>query len=500
MTVQPQDGQVQQAGRALVAGIDSSTQSTKVVVVDAADGRVVAAARAAHPDGSEVHPDHWWSALVEACAALPDGLGDGIVDGRTPRVAAVAVGGQQHGMVCLDPDGEVVREALLWNDVRSAPDATALTEELGGRAAWAARIGIVPVASFTATKLRWLARSEPDNARRTARVLLPHDWVTWRLRGGGPGAAAGVQTTTDRGDASGTAYYDPGTGRWDTDLLRLALRRGDADPLPTLPRVLDPAEAAGRTAGGVLVAAGTGDNAAAALGLGVGPGEVVVSLGTSGVVSARHDTPSADPSGYVANFADATGQFLPLVCTLNAARVLTAAAAMLGVDLQTLSRLALEAPEGAGGLTLLPYLDGERTPDLPDSAGSLHGLRRSNMTPVNVARAAVEGMFCGLVDGLDALRDQGVPVERVLLVGGATASEAVREIAPAVFGTAVEVPAEGEYVALGAARQAAWALSGDAEPPVWTRRTTDARKPPADPGPGAALRAAYAAAREQLYP
>lgn len=495
MTVQPQAGRP-----SLVAGIDSSTQSTKIVIVDAADGRVVATSRAAHPDGSEVHPDHWWSALVEACDALPDGLGAGIVDGRTPRVAALAVGGQQHGMVCLDSDGAVVRDALLWNDTRSAPDAAALIDELGGPQAWAARLGLVPVASFTVTKLRWLARKEPVNAARTASVLLPHDWLTWRLRGGGPGAGATVEATTDRGDASGTAYYDAGTGRWDTELLRLALQRGADEQLPTLPRVLDPAAVAGRTAGGVLVGAGTGDNAAAALGMGVGPGDVVVSLGTSGVVSARHDAPSADASGFVANFADATGAFLPLVCTLNAARVLTAAAAMLGVDLDTLSRLALQAPEGAGGLTLLPYLDGERTPDLPDAAGSLHGLLRANMTPENLARAAVEGMFCGLVDGLDALREQGVPVERVLLVGGATASEAVREIAPAVFGTQVEVPAEGEYVALGAARQAAWALSGDSEPPAWSRRTTDARKPPADPGPGAALRAAYAAAREQLYP
>jgi xylulokinase len=483
----------------LVAGIDSSTQSTKIVVVDAADGRVVATSRASHPDGSEVHPDRWWDALVEACSALPDGVGAGIVDAATPRVAAVAVGGQQHGMVCLDSAGAVVREALLWNDTRSAPDAADLIAELGGPGAWADRIGLVPVASFTVTKLRWLARCEPDNARRTSEVLLPHDWLTWRLRGGGPGAGASVAATTDRGDASGTAYYDPGTGRWDTELLRLALRRGDSEPLPTLPRVLDPAEVAGRTAGGVLVAAGTGDNAAAALGLGVGPGEVVVSLGTSGVVTARHDAPSADASGYVANFADATGDFLPLVCTLNAARVLGAAARMLGTDLDGLSRLALAAPEGAGGLTLLPYLDGERTPDLPDAAGSLHGLRRSNMNPANVARASVEGMFCGLVDGLDALRAQGVPVRRVLLIGGATASEAVRTIAPAVFGTSVEVPAEGEYVALGAARQAAWALSGSAQPPAWEREVTDVRLPPTDRGPGAALRAAYASVREQLY-
>lgn len=483
----------------LVAGIDSSTQSTKVVVVDAADGRVVAESRASHPDTTEIHPDVWWAALVEACAALPDGLGAGIVDDATPRVAAVSVGGQQHGMVCLDADGAVVREALLWNDTRSAPDALDLTAELGGAKEWVTRVGLVLVASFTITKLRWLARVEPENAARTRAVLLPHDWLTWRLRGGGPGRPP-VAMTTDRGDASGTGYFDPATGAYDEELLRLALRRDAGDPLPVLPTVLAPAAAAGRTAGGVLVGPGTGDNAAASLGLGVGPGDILVSLGTSGVVSARHDAPSADPSGFVASFADATGGYLPLVCTLNAARVLSAAAAMLDVDLDALSTLALSAPEGAAGLTLLPYLDGERTPDLPTAAGSLHGLRRATMTPANVARAAVEGMFCGLVDGLEALRGQGVRVERVLLVGGATASPAVRAIAPSVFGTTVEVPVEREYVALGAARQAAWVLAGGDEPPAWARETVVAVEAPADPAPGRALRAAYTAVRTRLYP
>ncbi len=486
-------------GPVLVAGIDSSTQSTKVVVVDAADGRVVAEARAPHPDTTEVHPDVWWRALEDACAGLPDGLGAGIVDDATPRVAAVAVGGQQHGMVCLDADGSVVREALLWNDTRSAPDAAELTADLGGAAAWVERIGSVLVASFTITKLRWLARAEPDSVRRTRAVLLPHDWLTWRLRGGGPGRP-GVAMVTDRGDASGTGYFDPGRDAYAEDLLRLALRLPDAAELPVLPTVLGPAAVAGRTGGGAVVGAGTGDNAAASLGLEVRPGDIVVSLGTSGVVSARHDRPSADPRGYVANFADATGGYLPLVCTLNAARVLSAAAAMLDVDLDTLSRLAVSAPVGADGLTLLPYLDGERTPDLPGAAGSLHGLRRSSMTPANVARAAVEGMFCGLVDGLVALRGQGVRADRVLLVGGATASPAVRAIAPSVFGTSVEIPAEKEYVALGAARQAAWALSGLAEPPTWPRDTIEALDAPTDPGPGVELRAAYADVRSRLYP
>jgi len=489
-------------GRTLVAGVDSSTQSTKVVVCDARTGAVVAQGRAPHPDGTEVSADAWWDALGVAAAQLPaDVLAD---------LVAVAVAGQQHGMVTLDSDGALVRDALLWNDTRSAPAAAQLIDEFGGPAAWADATGSVPVASITATKLRWLADAEAAAAARTAQVLLPHDWLTWRLSGGGPGAtggpgASGVATTTDRGDASGTGYWDPATGSYREDLLRLALRR-PSGPLPGLPRVLGPTESPGLTAtgsplgAGLVIGAGTGDNMGAALGLGVRPGDVVVSLGTSGVVSAWHDHPSGDPSGFVAGFADGTGHFLPLVCTLNAARVLSATAALLGTDLAGLTDLALTAPPGAGGLTLLPYLDGERTPNLPDAAGSLHGLRRSTMTPANLARAAVEGMLCGLADGIDALRAQHITVGRVLLIGGAARNAAVQDAAPIVFGTPVTVPADGEYVALGAARQAAWVLSGADEPPDWSAAVETTLAAPADPAPGQALRAAYAAARDALYP
>jgi xylulokinase len=206
---------------------------------------------------------------------------------------------------------------------------------------------------------------------------------------------------------------------------------------------------------------------AAALGLGLESGDVVVSLGTSGTVFAVAAAPSADATGIVAGFADATGRFLPLVCTLNAGRVLSSTAAMLGTDLAGLDRLALRAAPGAGGLVLLPYLDGERTPDLPDATGSLMGMTRDAMTPSNLARASVEGMLCGLADGVDALVKQGVPVRRVLLIGGAAESAAVRVVAPMVLGVPVVVPDPGEYVAHGAARQAAWALSGEPTPPAW---------------------------------
>jgi len=449
-----------------------------VVVCDAESGAVVREARAAHPDGTEIDPAHWWSALQSALGRLMVG------------VEAVAVAGQQHGMVTLDSRGDVVRPALLWNDTRSAPDARDLVEEAGGREAWARATGSVPVASFTVTKLRWLARQEPDAAARVASVVLPHDWLTWRLRGGGPGVD-GVECTTDRGDASGTGYWSPAEGGYRDDLLELAFGRR-----LVVPRVAGPAEVVGRTSRGAAVAAGTGDNMAAALGLDAGPGDVVVSLGTSGTVMAVADAPTADDSGLVAGFADATGRYLPLVCTLNAARVLTAAATMLGTDLDGLDRLALAADPGAGGLVLLPYLDGERTPDLPDATGTLLGLTRATMTPENLARAAVEGMLCGLADGLDALRRLGVEVRRVLMVGGASASAAVRIVAPDVLGAPVVVPAPGEYVALGAARQAAWALSREAAPPTWASANDAAV---GLPGSSSGVREQYATARDLVH-
>jgi xylulokinase len=466
----------------LVAGVDSSTQACKVVVRDAGTGALVREGRAPHPEGTEVHPDAWWDALGRAAAAA-GGLDD---------VAAVSVGGQQHGMVCLDEAGEVVRPALLWNDTRSAGAAADLIAELGGgevgRRRWAEAVGLVPVASFTVTKLRWLADREPDNAGRTAAVCLPHDWLTWRLLGGplrdGPGLD---RLVTDRGDASGTGYWSAATGRYRMDLLRRALGH---DAL--VPRVLGPAHAAGTTPGGRLAGPGTGDNAAAALGLGAQPGDVVVSVGTSGVVSAVSDVPAVDPTGTVAGFADATGRFLPIVVTLNAARVLDAAARILRVDHDELSRLALLVPPGSDGLVVVPYLEGERTPDRPHATGAVHGLRLATSTPGHLARAAVEGVLCGLADGLDALRAHGARIDRVLLVGGGARSEALRRVAPTVLGRPVLVPAPGEYVADGAALQAAWTLAPQPEPPAWPRPGGELVE--ADPVP--AVRERYAVVRE----
>jgi xylulokinase len=431
----------------LVAGVDSSTQSAKVLLCEAEDGRVVGQGSAPHPDGTECPPDAWWSALLQA--------GDGLLT----RADAIGVAGQQHGMVVLDANGEVIRPALLWNDLRSAGAARDLVAEHGQRW-WAERTGNVPNASFTVSKLRWLAEHEPGNAARAVTVMLPHDWLTWRLK---VGPKPGKEPVTDRGDASGTGYFSPAGDTWLPEVAADAIGHRIR-----LPRVARPAEPAGETIRGAVVSAGTGDNMAAALGLGLEQGEVAVSIGTSGTAFAVTEVPAADPTGAIAGFADATGRFLPLTLTVNAGLVLSATARLTGTGLDGLSALALAAGPGAGGITLLPYLDGERTPDRPHATGVLRGLTTRNATAENLARAGVEAVLASLAEVASLLAKFGEQ-RGVLLIGGGARSEAVRALAPGVFGVPVDVPAPGEYVALGAARQAAWALAGTPDPPAWPR-------------------------------
>src|SRR3954453_6879720 len=411
----------------LVTGIDSSTQSTKGEVRDADSGRLMGSAWAPHPatlpPRSEQDPSAWWNALQTARAEA------GGADG-----GAVSVAGQQHGLVVLDAAGDVIRPAKLWNDTESAADAGWLVDQLdGGAPAWAAACGSVPVAAFTITKLSWLHRKEPDAFARIARVLLPHDWLAWKLTG---------ELTTDRGDASGTGYWSPATGEYRLDLLEMVDR--DLDWAAALPPVLGPDEATG-----------TGDNMAAALGLGLRPGDVAISLGTSGTVFAVSESPTADPTGAVCGFADATGRFLPLVCTLNATKVTDTIGRMLGVERGELDALAMSVPAGANGTVLLPYLDGERTPNRPKATGMLSGLR-SSTDRADLARAAYEGVVCGLLDGLDALGAAGVdPGSRLFLVRGGARSDVYRRIVADLAQRPVIVADDTEAVAAGACVQAA---------------------------------------------
>lgn len=438
------------AKRQYVAGVDTSTQTCKVVIVDPGSGTVVREGKASHPSGTEVDPAFWWDAFVAAVQEA-GGLDD---------VSALSVGGQQHGMVCLDADGEVIRPALLWNDTRSAEAAEQLIVELGegdraaGAAKWADLTGSVPVASITATKLRWLADHEPENAARIAAVCLPHDWLTWKIMGA-PSLDALV---TDRSDASGTGYMSSSKPEYLPEILALALRRESVDGI-TLPRILGPWEVAGHGAeehgwGHLTMGPGCGDNAGAALGVGLKPGEALLSLGTSGVVAVISDHPVADSSGLVTGFADATGNWLPLACTLNASRIVDAVAKMIGADYREFEELALSVPD-AGGLRLLPYFEGERTPNLPDATAEITGMTLANTDRPHMARAGVEGMLHLMRGALDAVRGRGVTIDTVYLVGGGAKSLAARKLAPEILDACVEVPADGEYVALGAAKQAA---------------------------------------------
>ena len=427
----------------LVAGVDTSTQSVKLVIRELETGNLIREGRATHPDGTECDPRKWESAFNEAVK----------VAGGIEDVSAIGVGGQQHGAVTLDQAGNPIRPALLWNDTKSAKSATELNQEFGGDQAIADAVGSKLVASFTVTKLRWIADNEPQNAEKIAAVCLPHDYLSWKL--GGSNSLADL--FTDRSDASGTGYFDSVKNEYRTDLLIKALR-GNGNVI--LPKVLAPQATGGTTKSGAIISAGAGDNAGAALGAMAKPGDVIVSLGTSGTAFAISDTPTHDPSGEVAGFADCTGRFLPLVCTLNAARILDAAAKLLNVNHDELGKLALAAKPGANGLSLLPYFEGERTPNRPNARGTLTGLSLSNSNREDIARAFIEGMLCGLADAVYSLEKLGVGINRVLLIGGAAKNPAVGPIASSIFGREVLLPPAGEYVANGAARQAAWAFTG----------------------------------------
>ncbi|WP_338676542.1 FGGY family carbohydrate kinase [Streptomyces sp. SCSIO 30461] len=472
----------------IVAGLDSSSAFTRIVVCDTDTGAVLRQGYAPHPieaKANDVDPQAWLLSLGEAAAG-------GLLEG----VQAIGVSAQQHGLIPIDASGAPVRPALVGNDKRAQVAAADLVEAFGGRQAWAEAVGCVPQSGLPVAKLRWLARTEPDAAKRTALVMQPHDWLVWQLLG------RPARRTTDRGGASSTGYWSAGTGAYRPDLVELALGHRAA-----LPEVLGPCEAAGTTPEGLLISAGTGETMAAAFGLGLAVGDAVVSLGASGSVMAVHHEALADPSGMITSFADATGMHLPVVHTLNAVRALRGTAELLGVeDLGELSALAMKSTPGASGLVLLPYLEGERTPHLPHTAGTLSGLRRESMKREHLARAAFEGMLCGLADALDVLRARGVEVRRVFLLGQAADLPAVQAAAPSIFGAQVVVPQPADYAAIGAARQAAWALGvaqgtlAPQSPPAWRGASAQVFEPGEELAVGQAVRQQYVATRNQTHP
>lgn len=444
--------------RPLVAGVDCSTQATKVVIVDAEDGAVVASGSSPHvvtgaAGASETDPTVWRRALRESLA----------MTGCAGDVQAISIGAQQHGLVVSDEEGRPLRPAVLWNDTRSAAEADALVADFG-REWWAEHAGSVPVASFTVSTWAWLRSVEADAADATRSVRLPHDWLTEVLCG---------RAVTDRGDASGTGWWSPSSGRYLEEVLDHPAIGLDVERLP---EVLGPSEAAGAVvpaaadelglSAGALVGSGTGDNMAAALGLGLEPGVPALSLGTSGTVYVVSLEPSADPSGVVAGFADASGLFLPLACTLNATVAVDRIAGWLGLD-----RGATAVTSGS--VVVVPYLDGERTPNLPGAAGTITGLT-SDSHPGEILRSAYEGVVVSLLDALDRVAGTGDPEAPLVLVGGGARSAVWRDVVAQLSGRPLQVPAAEELVALGAAAQAA-ALLAD-EPPDAVARRWDTRR------------------------
>ena len=438
-----------------VAGVDCSTQATKVVCVDVETGQVRSSARAPHevrrpaPGASETDPAEWEDALAGALLATR----------RAREVRAVGVAAQQHGLCALDAGGRPVRPAMLWNDTRSAPHAVALRERFGD-AWWASTIGLVPVASFTVTKWEWLRAVEPEVAWRVKSVRLPHDLLVERLCGRG---------VTDRGDASGTGWWSVPSGAYSPEVLEAIELRSSA-----LPEVIGPREAAGSVTAeaasrfglseGTLVGCGTGDNMGAALGLGLDVGEPVISLGTSGTAYAVASAPTCDPSGVVAGFADASGRYLPLAATLNATLAVDRFAAWLGLDRE-------DVADDAGGVVVVPFLDGERTPNFPEASGLVVGLRYET-TPRQILRAVYEGVIVSLLDAVDLL---GVPDGAPLvLVGGGARGSAWRSVVRSLSGRTVIVPESEELVAMGAAAQAAALVTGEA--PEEVARRWDVRR------------------------
>ena len=442
---------------ALVAGVDSSTQSCKVEIRDAESAAVLGSGSAPHPRTSppvsEQDPNTWWTALrIALCEAIADARV------HATEIKAISVAAQCHGLVLMGPGGIVLRPVKLWNDLTSALQAEAMVAEMGSQF-WASATGSVPTAAFTITKLAWVAEHEPDLMKIATGVCLPHDWLTWKLCG---------RLVTDRSEASGTAYYSAPEARYRWDILQRFAGVEEGSLL--LPEVLGPDEVAGvitadaaaelGLAGDVLVGPGAGDQHAAALAMGIGPGDVVFSLGTSGVVMTPSEQSIHDASGLVNGVCDATGRYLPLICTLNATKVVDWFRDLLGVGFEEFDRLVLSVPPEDSTLTLAAFFDGERTPSLPHAVGILAGLTPET-SRAQIARAGVEGVVLGLMEGLGAFARCGAATDGlVVAAGGGAASAAFRQLIADHLGKPVHVLEAPGATVRGACLQAATILAG----------------------------------------
>ncbi|WP_231367351.1 xylulokinase [Schaalia sp. ZJ405] len=433
-----------------VLGIDLSTQSCTLEVRSVDDFSVVARSRiplaSTHPPVSEHNAEDWWRALAQGVRQLAEST-------DLSAIVALSVSGQCHGLVPLDVNGFPIRPVKLWNDTSTTPYLERLFDRVS-RKEWAERVGSVPTAAFTVSKLAWFIAEEPDNFAKTVQIVLPHDYITYRLTG---------RYCTDRSEASGTGYFDSVSNSYDYELLAQCF--GDLRSWTDLfPEVLGPSEIAGYVTdeaaeilgitSGIPVAVGGGDQHVAALGLGMTEGDVVFSLGTSGVVITMSDRPVSDPSGQVNGVANVTGGWLPLVCTLNATKVSDWAARLLNVSVQELDQLALDANTGEIGPVFATYLDGERSPSLPLSVGVLAGLKGES-TREDVALSVFRGVLAGLLRGLDSIEAHGVDIGgRVMAIGGGARSAAYIQFLADLLNRPVSVINEPEATARGACIQA----------------------------------------------
>jgi xylulokinase len=441
----------------LFIGIDSGTQSVKAVVLDLDTRKVVAEARAPHTliDGlpvghMEQHPQDWTAAMDTVIITV-------VAQIDASRVRGIGVSGQQHGFVPLDEAGNVIRPAKLWCDTSTTAECALITKKLGGPKAAIRKTGNLILPGFTAPKILWLKRHEPAHYKRLRHVLLPHDYLNFHLTG---------NYSMEFGDASGTALMDVRTRTWSKDMIRAI----DPQLAGWLPSISESHMAAGTLRAElaakyglspqVVVSAGGGDNMMGAIGTGnVTPGVVTASFGTSGTIYAHAAKPVIDPAGEIAAFCSSTGGWLPLLCTMNVTTVTEQVRALFGQDHAALNAAVAAAPAGAGGLVLLPYLAGERTPNVPAGSGVLLGLTNQNFTAGHMARAAMEGVTLGMNYGLRRLATLGVKAKEIRVTGGGAKSAVWRQLMADVFGVPVVAMVEDEGAALGGALQAAWCVA-----------------------------------------
>jgi len=441
----------------MYAGIDCGTQGTKVVIYDSQTGSTVGLGYAEHDliskaDGTREQQPSWWiAALVKA---MKQALQDNQLNAS--NIKAIAVSGQQHGLVVLDEQDQVIRAAKLWNDTSTHLQNEQLISALGGKSKVIETLGLMINTGYTASKLLWLKHNESENYQRVRSILLPHDYINFWLTG---------EKTTERGDASGTGYFDINRRCWS----KVALQGIDSqrDLLSCLPRIISADQSAGFLSEqasaelgltpGIVVASGGGDNMMGAIGTGnIEPGQVTVSLGTSGTVYANMDKPCVDEEGLIAGFCSSSNSWLPLICTMNLTNVTSQTQSLLQIDFNTMDKMLEQTSIGAQGLLMLPFLNGERTPEIPTATGSLLGINMSNFTRENLYRATVEGTSFGLKYGLDLLRKQGLQATEIRLIGGGAKSKQWRQILADMLNLPVVVPMETEAGALGAALQAQW--------------------------------------------